>query len=55
MLTQISLTLSPHSYQSFIASGRFSRLHPVSVIDGFLLVSQHWHVYVQRFIRECHL
>ena len=55
---QISLTLSRHPSLSFIASGRSSRLHPVSVqscIDKSLLAVLLLYVCMKRSIGECHL
>ena len=44
-LAQISLTLSRHPSLSFIASGRSSRLHPVS--------AQSCYIYIYIYIQAC--
>ena len=56
LLALISLILSRDLSLSFIMPGKFSRLHPVSTQSccKFLLVGQHWHVYVKASIGENH-
>ena len=56
--TRISLTLSRHPSLSFIASGRFSRLHPVSAhscLCRFLLIVLPLLVHVKGSTGVCHL
>ena len=54
----LSLSLSLHISLSSIAPGRFSKLRSVSThradVNKFLMVGQHWHVYVSGYREKNH-